>query len=93
MDRLMRVSRAAAANLLILAVAESLSKMLVPIGKAQLCEKKQGTYSKKQNRKARMTIAKTVVLSTAFFYNTKGDTLLGVAFWWWEEVDSNYRSQ
>ena len=25
--------------------------------------------------------------------NTKGDAPMGIAFWWWEEVDSNYRSR
>ncbi len=40
-----------------------------------------------------MNYRKTGNLFIIFFSNTKGDTLSDVAFWWWEEVDSNYRSQ
>ena len=31
--------------------------------------------------------------SSHLFIAQKSDTLFGIAFLWWEEVDSNYRSQ
>ena len=89
----MCASLAAAVYLNFAVTKSSLERMLVSGGKASPCEKKQGTYSKKQRHKVYMNYRKTGNLFIIFSGNTKGDTLSDVAFWWWEEVDSNYRSQ